>query len=461
MIGRLRSDLTLTASFLRHGGVPRAAMVALCTCVVAGLLLVAVAVLLYGATVQPGRPERFSDLVDQPDLRAGYLVALLLICVAPLTLLRQVLRLGTTTREQRLAALRLAGATPGDVRRLGALEVGVPALAGGLLGYVVYRFLGLLLGEGARAADGSSSRMAALRLVPTGVGLDGWHVVAVAVVLGLAGALAGATTGRALVVSPVGVSRRAPQRPPRPWGLLLVMAGVLAGVAASTSQQPEVLLLVAPTLLVVGVLSLAPFVAYQAGRLVAAAASSPALLVAGRRLAADARPAGRAAAAVGAIGLVAGYGALLTADLPDTTGGGGFAQVDAFYVVPLVLVGVVLVVALVLVVFSLAVHQVESLTDQRRSLAALAVLGFSRDDLERTSRWEIALAAVPMASLGVLLSGGLGAVVLLANGSVYAVIPAVVSIATIALVVLAVLVSTWLTRPWLVRAASPDNLRTP
>ena len=332
---------------------------------------------------------------------------------------------------------------------------------GGLLGYVVYRVLGLLLGEGTRSADGLSERAAALRLVPTGLGLDWWHVIVVAAAVGLLGALAGATTGRTLVISPVGVSRRAPQRPPRPWGALLVVGAVLVGSAAFGDHQADLLLLVALALLVVGLLSLAPFVAYQAGRLVAAQASSPVLLVAGRRLAADARPAGRAAAAVGAIGLVAGYGGVLAADLPDTVGGGGFSQVEAFYIVPLVLGGVVLVVALVLVIFSLAVHQVESLVDQGRSLASLAAMGLSLDDLEHASRWATALAAVPMALLGVLLGAGLGTVPLLLTGAAYAWIPVAVSVATVALVGLAVLVSTRITRPWLVRAASPDNLRTP
>ena len=128
MIARLRLDLGLVWSFLRSGGGPRAVLIALCTALVSGVLMVALTVVLF--TWSSSREqEQVSNLVADGGVRGGYVFALLLICVAPLALLRQVLRLGTATREQRLAALRLAGATPADVRRLSALEVGLPALA--------------------------------------------------------------------------------------------------------------------------------------------------------------------------------------------------------------------------------------------------------------------------------------------------------------------------------------------
>lgn len=94
-------------------------MVALCTALVSVLLLVAVTVLqLRPVDVQQ---EPLANTVADAGVRCGYVFGLLLICIAPLTLLRQVVRLGTAEREQRLAALRLAGATPADVRRWGAL----------------------------------------------------------------------------------------------------------------------------------------------------------------------------------------------------------------------------------------------------------------------------------------------------------------------------------------------------
>jgi hypothetical protein len=128
------------------------------------------------------------------------------------------------------------------------------------------------------------------------------------------------------------------------------------------------------------------------------------------------------------------------------------------YTVPLVLAGVVLLVALVLSVFSMAVHGVETSTDSKRSTASLSAMGMSVRDLEAVQRWEVGLVAVPMAIIGVLVgSWPYGYALGTAN---YAWIPVAVDIATVALVWLSVLAATRITRPWLHRAMSPTNLRT-
>lgn len=466
MSARLRIEMGLVGSFLRNGGVPRAALVAVCTALVSGLILVALTVVLF--TWSPsGQREMVSGLVADGGVRGGYVFALLLICVAPLALLRQVVRLGTATREQRLAALRMAGATPREVRRIGALEVGIPALAGGLLGYLVFGVLRLVFGgevsdAGYGYGPGYSEVSRELALVPTTVHPAWWHVLLVAVGVGFIGVLAGASASRSLVISPLGVSRRAPRSAPRPWAaLVLVLSGVLFVKSASHNSHDDALYALAfLATLVLGLLALAPWVAYRAGRAVASRASTVPVLIAGRRLATDARPAGRAAAAVGAIAMVAGGGGVLLADLPSSYEGGDFGDVEAFYTVPLVLSGVVLLAALLLVVVSMAIHGVETLIDRKRSVAALGALGVSDRELEQAQRWEVGLVALPMAVIGVLigsvpLMGGL-----MGPSNRYAWIPLLVDCVTVALVWGAVRASSWLTRPWLVRAAAPTNLRT-
>ena len=464
MIARLRTDLGLVGVFLRNGGSGRALLVTTCTALVSGLLLVALTVVLF-AWASSGGQEQVSGLVADDGVRGGYVFALLLICLAPLALLRQVVRLGTATREQRLAALRLAGATPGDVRRLGALEVGLPALAGGLLGYLVFAllraFFGGVTGGTAAFALGGGEVARQLRLVPTSVQPAWWQVLLVALTVGLLGVLAGATAPRSLLISPLGVSRRAARRAPRPWAaVLLVLAFVLVSrVPGASSADRDLYTFGSVAILVLGLLGLAPWVAYRVGRIVAKRASTVPVLIAGRRLTVDARPAGRAAAAVGAISLVAGGGGALLADLPSTQGG-GLARVDPFYTVPMALSGLVLLAALLLVVFSMAVHGVESLIDHKRSVASMGVLGASTRELERLQRWEVGLVAVPMAVIGVLV-GSLPMSVLTDGAIQYAWIPLLVDLVTVALVWVAVLASTRMTRPWLVRAAAPANLRTP
>jgi hypothetical protein len=463
VIKRAGAEAELIVAFLRNGGWPRAVLVAACTALVSGLLVVAVTVALFAQASGPEQ-EPVSGLVAQEGLRGGYVFALLLICVAPLALLRQVVKLGTATREQRLASLRLAGATAGEVRRIGAVEVGIPALIGGLLGYLVFGVLRLAFGgipdaTGYGAAQSEVTRE--LALVPTSVDPAWWQVLVIAAGVGLIGMLAGASTSRSLVISPLGVSRRAPRPAPRPWGVVLLVLAVPLFQLSMSSASSDLYALAFVATLVVGLLALAPWLAYRVGRAVAGRASSVAVLIAGRRLTTDARSAGRAAAAVGAIALVAGGGGVLLSELPNSYQGGDFGDVEAFYTVPIAVGGVVLLAALLLVIFSMAVHEVESLIDRKRSLAALAALGVTAQDLEAAQRWEVGLVAVPMALTGVLIGSGHYWMLVGDGSNRYAWIPLLVDGVTVALVWLAVRASSWITRPWLLRAAAPANLRTP
>lgn len=455
MTPRIGITVLLATDFLRRGGASRALLVALCSVLVSGLLLVALAVVLFGMNAEEDTGQ-VSNLVADHGVRGGYVFALLLICLAPLALLRQVVRLGTASREQRLAALRVAGATTAEVRRLGALEVAIPALLGGSLGYVVYRGLAFLFETVADPRSGLVGPEVSreLRLVPTAVGPTWWHVTAVAIGVGLMGLVAGRHTSRALDLTPLGVSQHAQRSAPRPWGaVLLVAASVLIGTAF-TAPVADVYLLASLAFLVAGLLALAPWIAYRAGRAVGARASSVSVLVAARRLTADARPAGRSAAAVGVISMTAGGGGALLPDLAATSPDG----IEAMYAVPVVLAGVVLLLALVLVVFSMAVHGVETLTDRKRSTASLAAMGMSARELERVQRWEVGLVALPMAVLGVMV-GTWPFLFILDTASISG-LPLLVAVVTIALVWVSVIASTWVTRPWLRRAMSTANLRT-
>lgn len=459
-MGRLVRELTLVLSFLRRGGGPRAALIAGCSALVSGLLLVALTVVLL--TVRSStEAELLSNLVTDGGVRPGYVFALLLICIAPLALLRQVVRLGTAARERRLAGLRLAGATPAEVRRMAALEVGLPALVGGLAGYVVFAVLRLLFGgfpasRGMLILDSPARRE--LRLVPVTVGPDWWHVLVVAVAVGVMGALAGAFASRSLVISPLGVSRRTARTAPRPWGLLfLALAAALWEPSMSSTNVLVPFALVGSV--IAGLLLLAPWVAYWAARWMASRARRLHVVLAARRLVHDARPAGRAAAAVGAITLVAGAGGALLAELPSASGG-DFGHVEAMYTVPMVAGGVVLLAALVLVVFSMTVHGVETLMDRKRSIASLSAMGISNDELERVQRWEVGLVALPMAVIGLLVGSAPFIAYLTINQRGYAWIPVVVDVVTLGVVVIAIRASTRLTRVWLTRAAAPANLRT-
>lgn len=476
---RAGADLTFALTFLRQGGVGRAVLVACCTALVSALLYVVLTVVLYtlatSSTFGGTEDDRelLGGLVNDASLRVGYLFGVLLVTVAPLTLLGQVLRLGTAAREQRLAGLRLAGATPADVRRLAGVEVGLPAAVGALAGFVL--FLGLRIPLGGLAYDDAMFHAAyarttvELRLIPTTVTPSWWQVLLVALLVGVAGAVAGAAATRRVRITPLGVSRRQPTSTPRVWPALVLIALALLAMRASLTVSDDVLGtlngIAMVGFVVVGLLLLTPWLAYRAGRLVVARATTPHVLLAGRRLVTDPRPAGRAGAAIGTIGLVAGFGAVVVTDLPGSSGtDNGFADVDPFYTVPMALGALVLAASLGLIVFSLSVHGAETVMDRKRAIASLGALGATERDLQRTHRWEVGLVAVPVAVAGLVVGTLPAAFALGSDGDLdlrYAWIPVVVVVATAAGALVAVLASTALTRPWQRRAASPANLRTP
>lgn len=447
----IRLALTLT----RAGGWPRMLLLGSCTALVSALLLIVITF----ARLPHHPDEMLFDLVSNPGTRVGAAFATVLLTLPPLLLLYQAVRLGTAARDRRLAALRLAGATPAEVRRLGALEVGIPALAGSLAGIGLFWLLRLVQGDGA-TVDASvlqDSRMytSDLRLLPTSVAPQWWDASLVVIATTLAGVFVGARASRGVIVTPLGVSRRQASAPPRPWGLLLLAAAVLiVPLALTVDSSSTAAALTIVGLAVLGVVSLAPWAAYRAGRFVEFRTASPAVLLAARRLVADPRPAGRAAAAVGAIALVSGGGAAIAADLVAADND------DSFYYISLALVAGALLVALLVAIGTLAVHSVESLLDRKRSVASLVALGMPLDQLESAQRWEARLVAMPMATAGVLL-GSLSLVVLGDNVSPVALLVLLADVViTLGLVWLAIVAAVRMTRPWSVQAASAANLRT-
>lgn len=433
-------------------------LVAACTAVVTTLLLVTISIALL-----PTYPdEMLSDLIRDPGVRGGTAFAIVLLTLPSLLLLDQSVRLGTAARERRLAALRLAGATPSEVRRLGGLEVGIPAFVGAVLGIGLYRVLRIVIG-GVSYFDPPGSGLVIVRtstwgvfgvhLVPTSVAPTWWQLLLTVAAVTLLGVVVGSRASARVVVTPLGVTRQQTAPPPRPWGVLLLVAAALSVPVLVSSDFGSTLVgIVAVALAVLGIIGLAPWLAYRVGRYVEPRATSGPMLLAARRLVCDPRPTGRAAAAVGAIGLVSGGAGVFLAAAVDE-------HLDAFYLSPVLLVGIALLGALLVVMGTLAVHSVESLLDRKRSVAALGAMGATVDELERSQRYEALLVAVPMAVLGTVLGtvamawvagGRAGVVVLLPNIALSAV-----------LVWLAAAIATRLTRPWAAQAASPAHLRTP
>lgn len=447
--------IRLAVTLTRAGGWPRLLLLGSCTAVVSALLLVVVTF----ARLPSSPDEVLFQLVADPGTRGGTAFATALLTLPPLLLLYQAVRLGTAARERRLAALRLAGATPGEVRRLGALEVGIPAFAGSIGGIALFWLLRQLLGSDTlhyvdSQSDGHVVTLS-LKLLPTSISPQWWEASLVVIATTLVGVFVGARASRGVIVTPLGVARRQTSTSPRPWGLLLLAAAVLVvPVAFSLGSASTLAGILIVALAIVGVISLSPWAAYRIGTFAQSRTDSAAGLLAARRLVTDPRPAGRAAAAVGAIALVSGGGAATAAGLVASD------NEDPFYFVSLALVAGALMVALLVTIGTLAVHSVESLLDRKRSVASLAALGLPLDDLESAQRWEARLVAMPIATAGVLLGAGTIAI----GGDqgsplAWLILMADVAI-TLGLVWLAINAAVRITRPWAVKAASVANLRT-
>ncbi len=443
----------LHVTLARASGPARPLLVVAATAPVAALALVAIAVVSL-----PSTPDEIaSNLVTDPDVRAGYVFGLVLICLAPLTLLYQAVRLGSASRDRRLSALRVTGATPGEVRLLGALDVGLPAVAGGILGLPLFLALRELLGGfSANNYTGRGLVDISMRIIPVSVAPAWWEVVVLVVALGLAGSLIGAGALGSVVTEPLGSARQVSRGAPRPWSLLLLAPAVLLLLFALTNQGDpgaDLAPIGALTLAVLALLGLGPATAHLTGRWALRRSTSGTGLLAAARLVADPRASGRAAATVGVISLAAGFSAFFLTDVQRS--GNGW---DPFYVGPLVLVLVVLVVALLMVSVSLGVHAAETAMDRKRATAALAAQGAGAEVVVAAHRREIELAVLPLATVGVVL-GAVPANIIAGMTSWGLLITPSFIVATVALAWVAVQIATALARPSIVRACSLDNLR--
>jgi hypothetical protein len=439
---------SLTLRIVLAAGRGRAALVVATTAITSGLLLVAISIARLSNSGGDGYSyvsERVISPLADSGTRPGAVLAVVLLTVPVLLLLDQAVRLGSAGQHRRYTALAVAGATRRDLRGWAAVEVGGPALVGAVLGVPVWWLLRELLGRGLADHTGA--------VVPTTVGPGGWTVLVVVAVAAY-GALVGRRAGsRATAV----VERGGVRRPPRPWPLLLLLAAVVATVGPfglGGAGLPVVFAVV--VLLVAGAVGVAPWAAYRVGALAARRARTARMLLAASRLHADPRPAGRAAAAVGAVALTTGVLGVFVGDILDSRNNYGDA---GEYLVPAAVVGFCALLAAVMIAVSLAVHSVETTLERRREMAALVATGVPVSTVGAAQRTEGLLATLPLTVVGslagavgygwlahvspVAYAGGLGAAAL-----------------TVLVVAGMVCLAGVLVRPWLDAAVDPGNLRT-
>jgi hypothetical protein len=373
-------------------------------------------------------PNRWSEqyhnaLLVEPGLRGGTTFALLMLMIPVLALAGQCARLGAPSRDRRLAALRLAGATPGQVTRLVVLETGVAALLGTLVGLGVY-----LLGRDLLHRPDARGQLA----LPTDVLPSTGALAGVVLGLPVVAALATALMLRTVTTSPLGVSRKAArERGPGPWAGLLIGCGVASFAVIRPAirwfaDDEEVVAWLVPLLFaagafaaMIGVVIGTGWISYHCGRLLRRhARRAPALLAAGR-LMADPWAGSRTFAALlaalifgaGAAALRAQFAAQDQLDREQNLLAGVDEGADSFYLDTMDLVDTAVAVAILIAAGGLIVALVEGIVARRRAYAALVATGVPRAALSRSVAWQALAPAVPAILLalavGTLLGRGL------------------------------------------------------
>ncbi|HEU4332028.1 MAG TPA: FtsX-like permease family protein [Lapillicoccus sp.] len=358
------------------------------------------------------------------------LVACAVMVVPILTLGGVAARLAAARRDQRLATLRLSGATSGQVVLMTLAEAVGQALLGGLLGTVLYAAVLPLLAQ--LSFQGRPFTVGELW-----VGFP----VAVLVLLGvvLLAAVSGLVGLTRVVIGPLGVTARVSPPRLRWWRALAVIVALAVWLAVSGARHDlgvgvvlAVMVGVVATVNVVG-----PYLVMLLGFLVAALSRRFPTLLAARRLVDDPRSTWRAVSAVGLGVIVAGLSTMV-AGTSDSGGPDGYEFLGADMAT-----GAYLTLAIIAVVSatSTGVVQAARVLDQRDQYRALALAGAEASALHAARTREVAL---PL-GVTVVVAGGMTLMLLVPFSAVIG--PELLArfvvavVAAMALMVAAVLVS--------------------
>ena len=233
-----------------------------------------------------------------PDPGGGQDAIDFILAVVALAILAPVLifiatatRLSAARREQRFAAMRLAGATRRQVSLLAATESMLAAVLGVAAGFGIFFLL---------RAPVAGIPFLGEPFFPADMTLSPPEILAVAIGVPVTAAVAARLALHRVHISPLGVARRATPKPPRAWRVLPLLAGLaelgfftVHGLPASIGEQVLVFM---PgfLLIIVGLIIAGPWLTMAAARVMARRTSRPGALIAARRLADDPKAAFRA-----------------------------------------------------------------------------------------------------------------------------------------------------------------------
>ncbi|APU17897.1 MULTISPECIES: FtsX-like permease family protein [Actinoalloteichus] len=253
------------------------------------------------------------------------MIGLAVLAVPSLVLVASTARLTAARRERRLASMRLAGAAPGQVLFLTAVESGIAAVAGTalglLLGIPVPGLVARVSWQGGTWLPGDFTPAASTLLL---VGLGIPLLVVLAAVLGL----------RRVVANPLGAVAARRRRAPSTWRLVvLVMVGALfaAGLLVAQNGGGPGLLILSMAAIVLSASTVGPWLTSMIGLLFTTLWRRPSTLLAGRRLRDDPQAAYRSSSGVVLAVFVGALALTVLPSLANSSPVGRSFQSDVLY----------------------------------------------------------------------------------------------------------------------------------
>ncbi|MDN5793523.1 MAG: FtsX-like permease family protein, partial [Brevibacterium aurantiacum] len=295
---------------------------------------------------------------------AAFACALLVVPI--LSLGGGAARLGARGRARRLASLRLIGMTNGEVVRMSVIETLVQAIAGVVLGSVIF-VVSLPLWQ-----------LLQFQMQPIGAAemlLPWWLWLAVAGLLLLLAVTSTVLGLRRVTISPLGVARNHTPRRLKTWRLVAVVVLVIGFfIYARFSNAFTLVGLVGMVLflaVVIGSINLVgPWLLQLVARPGTRTSHLPRLLAA-RRILDDPRSAWRHVSSVALLGFIAGF----VVTMPTTTGGASSEMSDAFVRDIQTGVAITLAVGLVLAATATLITQASQVFDRAPESIALDRIG--------------------------------------------------------------------------------------
>jgi hypothetical protein len=217
--------------------------------------------------------------VFTPFFRYAFLVGVLAVLFPMLVLISTATRLAADRREERFAALRLVGGTPGDIRVIASVESVVSAFCGAVAGIVIFLLVRPLLAGAALIG----TQYFESQLTPTV-----WGYLAMLVGVPVAAAVAALISLRRVQVSPLGVSRRATPKPPTFWRLATLVIGLglyVYGLSKTTHKSIGAPAYPGLLITMVGLVIAGPWLTSVASRLFGRLIPGSSALLSTRRLA--------------------------------------------------------------------------------------------------------------------------------------------------------------------------------